>query len=232
MVNLRRNSAKLINMSRIADNLEGIKKNLGPGCRLIVVSKFRTPEEILAAYTAGQRLFAENRVQALLERRDLLPPDIEWHLIGHLQTNKVKYIAPFISMIHSVDSFKLLSEIDKQAEKCGRVIDCLLQIYVASEETKFGLTEAELIDLLENPELDALHHIRICGIMAMASLTEDEEQIAGEFSEAQRIFDRIKTQYFKDKPWFCELSTGMSSDYHIALNYGSTMVRIGSAVFA
>lgn len=196
-----------------------------------MVSKYRSIEEIKEAYDAGQRLFAENRVQALLERHEQLPTDIQWHLIGHLQTNKVKYIAPFIGMIHSVDSLKLLKVIDEQAARNNRVIDVLLQIYVATEESKFGLTEAELTELLEEGSWRNLPYIRICGLMAMASLTESESQIHSEFSEAQRIFQKIKSSYFRENPEFCELSTGMSSDYPIALEHGSTLVRIGSAVF-
>lgn len=232
MVTLYRNTAKLNNMPRIEDNLLRIKQKLKQTCRLIVVSKYRTVPEIEEAYRAGQRLFGENRVQALLERKDALPQDIEWHLIGHLQTNKVKFIAPFIAMIHSVDSLKLLKEINLQGAKNNRVIPCLLQIYVASEDTKFGLEEADLFQLLKDPMLEEMEHIEICGLMAMATLTDNTSQIQREFEHAKRIFDAVKQSFFANKPKFCELSMGMSSDYQIAQECGSTLVRIGSSIFA
>lgn len=219
-------------MSRIAENLDRISQKLGEKARLIVVSKYREIAEIQAVYQQGQRVFAENRVQALMERYEALPKDIQWHLIGHLQTNKVKYIAPFIACIHSVDSFKLLQEINKQAEKNNRIIDCLLQIYVATEDTKFGLEKSELMQLLEQEPWPELKNIRICGIMAMASNTDDLQQVENEFAEANRIFIEIKKRFFSEAEYFKELSIGMSSDYEIALRHGSTMVRIGSAVFA
>lgn len=219
-------------MSRIAENLDRISQKLGEKARLIVVSKYREIAEIQAVYQQGQRVFAENRVQALMERYEALPKDIQWHLIGHLQTNKVKYIAPFIACIHSVDSFKLLQEINKQAEKNNRIIDCLLQIYVATEDTKFGLEKSELMQLLEQEPWPELKNIRICGIMAMASNTDDLQQVESEFAEANRIFIEIKKRFFSEAEYFKELSIGMSSDYEIALRHGSTMVRIGSAVFA
>lgn len=217
-------------MPRIAENIFTIQQKLG-NCKLIVVSKYRSIDEITEAYAAGQRTFAENRVQALLERKAQLPNDIEWHLIGHLQTNKVKSIVPFISMIHSVDSLKLIQTINREAEKCDKIVPCLLQIYVAKEETKFGLDEGELIDLLEKIKLEQLDHIRICGIMAMATFTDDKNQIAEEFSKAQSLFNQVKQEYFNLDTLFRELSIGMSSDYEIALDHGSTMVRVGSAVF-
>jgi pyridoxal phosphate enzyme (YggS family) len=217
-------------MDSIERNLHVIMQKLGPA-QLVVVSKYRSIAEIKHVYDCGQRVFAENRVQALMERYSALPKDIQWHLIGHLQTNKVKYIAPFISMIHSVDSLKLLQEIDRQAAKNDRIIPCLLQIYVASEDTKFGMDEKELHDFLRNNAWRDLHHIRICGIMAMASLTVDTDQIHREFANAQRIFSEVQSEYFKNTPEFKELSTGMSSDYEIALEHGSTMVRIGCKIF-
>ncbi len=219
-------------MSRIAENLDRISQKLGEKARLIVVSKYREIAEIQAVYQQGQRVFAENRVQALMERYEALPKDIQWHLIGHLQTNKVKYIAPFIAFIHSVDSFKLLLEINKQAEKNNRIIDCLLQIYVATEDTKFGLEKTELLQLLEQEPWRELKNIRICGLLAMASNTDDLQQVEGEFAEANRIFLEVKKRFFDEAEYFKELSIGMSSDYEIALLHGSTMVRIGSAVFA
>ncbi|MBS3915325.1 MAG: YggS family pyridoxal phosphate-dependent enzyme [Bacteroidetes bacterium] len=217
-------------MDSIERNRQRIMQKLGP-TQLVVVSKYRSLNEIQQTYDAGQRVFAENRVQALMERYSLLPPDIQWHLIGHLQTNKVKYIAPFIAMIHSVDSLKLLQEIDRQAEKNNRIIPCLLQIYVATEDTKFGLDENELHLLLQNGDWKNLSHVRICGIMAMASLTEDKVQIHQEFENAHRIFLNSKSRYFQNDENFRELSIGMSSDYEIALEHGSTMVRIGSKIF-
>lgn len=231
MLLLKRKVTKLAKMSRIAENLRQIKESLGPEVDLIVVSKYRTVEEIESVYACGQRVFAENRVQALLERREALPGDIEWHLIGHLQSNKVKYIAPFVAMIHSVDSHKLLEEIHKQAEKQQRVIDCLLQVHVAQEETKFGFEPGELLEYLQTGAFRALASVRIRGLMAMASNTSDQEKVASEFEGIQTLFQSCKTRFFNDSPWFSEISTGMSSDYRIAIAHGSTMVRIGSAVF-
>jgi PLP dependent protein len=224
------NVTNLAQMSHIAENISRIKAELGP-TQLIVVSKYRTVEEIQEAYNTGQRAFAENRVQALLERAEALPKDIEWDLIGHLQTNKAKYIAPFIHMIHSIDSLKLLEEVNKQAEKCARVIDCLLQVHVAMEETKFGFSEAELLAFLQAGEWKSLAHVRICGLMAMASNTEDKVLVQSEFARVQTLFQQCKQQFFATDDAFQHISTGMSSDYPIAIKEGSTMVRVGSAVF-
>lgn len=185
----------------------------------------------MALYNEGQRVFGENRVQELLPKNEALPKDIAWHLIGHLQTNKVKYVVPFVAMIHSVDSLKLLQEIDKQAAKAGRVVDCLLQVFIATEETKFGLDEAELYALLNSPDYQAMQHIRICGLMGMASQTNDEDKVRGEFRRLAAIFSMVKEGYFADEPCFKELSMGMSSDYYIAVEEGSTLVRIGSLLF-
>jgi hypothetical protein len=160
-----------------------------------------------------------------------MPKDIEWHLIGHLQTNKVKYIAPFVSLIHSVDSLKLLSVIDKEAQKCNRVIDCLLQVYIASEETKFGLSADELHGLLQKPEFEKLQNVRVCGLMGMATFTDNMEQVRMEFRFLKNLFNEVKQTYFQNHSWFKELSMGMSSDYRIAIEEGSTMVRIGSNIF-
>lgn len=219
-------------MSAIADNLAQINSELTPGTRLVVVSKYRDVEEIRAAFNAGQRLFAENRVQALLERREQLPEEIEWHLIGHLQRNKVKYIAPFISMIHAVDSEELLREIDRQAQKNNRVIPCLLQVHVAMEETKFGFSTAELTAFYAAFRPEEYPGIRLAGLMAMASNTPDEAQVDREFAQVQALFQTLKTEVFAGNAGFCELSIGMSSDYRIAMRHGSTMVRIGTRVFA
>jgi|SRR5690606_2891379 len=198
---------------------------------LIAVSKTKSVEEIKEAYAAGQRHFGENQVQELDEKQKQLPGDIIWHQIGHLQRNKVKYIAPYIGLIHSVDSLKLLQEINKQALKSGRIIDCLLQIQISGEETKFGLEYADAIDLLRSEEYRNLENIRIVGLMGIASNTPNEKMIKEEFHDLNVLFSGIKESFFKEDPAFKELSMGMSSDYKIALEEGSTMVRIGSLVF-
>lgn len=218
--------------AQISQNIERIQNQLPDTCKLVVVSKYRELTEIQAAYAAGQRLFAENRVQALLERREHLPSDIDWHLIGHLQTNKVKYIAPFIGMIHAVDSYKLLEEINKEAGKHNRIIPCLIQLHVATEETKFGFSTEDIEAFFDLITQSPLPNTKIVGLMAMASNTTDKEQIANEFALVNRVFQQIKRRYFAQDPTFCELSIGMSSDYDIAIQNGSTLVRVGSAVFA
>jgi pyridoxal phosphate enzyme (YggS family) len=218
--------------AQISQNIERIQNQLPATCKLVVVSKYRQITEIQAAYAAGQRLFAENRVQALLERREHLPSDIDWHLIGHLQTNKVKYIAPFIGMIHAVDSYKLLEEINKEAGKHNRIIPCLIQLHVATEETKFGFSTEDIEAFFDLLTQSPLPNTKIVGLMAMASNTTDKEQIANEFALVNRVFQQIKRRYFAQDPTFCELSIGMSSDYDIAIQNGSTLVRVGSAVFA
>jgi len=216
----------------IADNIKALKRETElNSVTLVVVSKTKPVEDIQQAYDAGQRIFGENQVQELVEKYEALPKDIEWHLIGHLQTNKVKYIAPFISMIHSVDSIKLLQEINKQAQKNKRVIDCLLQIYIADEETKYGLNFDEAIDLLRSDELTELKNIRIRGLMGIATNTDNQKQIKDEFYELDTFFDGIKQSFFRKDDSFDELSMGMSSDYQLAMEMGSTMVRIGSTVF-
>ncbi len=216
----------------IADNLLKYKKELeGEQVELIAVSKNNEADAVLEAYNAGQRIFGENIVQELVEKQAVLPQDIEWHLIGHLQTNKVKYIAPFISMIESVDSLKLLAEINKQAAKHKRVIDCLLQIYIADEETKFGLDHAEAIELLRSEEYAAMKNIRITGLMGIASNNALEKQTKDEFQELKVLFDGIKMSFFRKEDSFKEVSMGMSGDYKIAIEEGSTMVRIGSNIF-
>lgn len=201
------------------------------GARLVAVSKTHTPEEIMALYEQGQRDFGENRVQELASKQEVMPKDIRWHLIGHLQTNKVKYVAPFVHLIHSVDSMKLLMEIDKQAAKAGRVIPCLLQMHIAEEETKFGLDRGELFELLSAPEFPDIRHVDILGLMGMATLTENEEQIRKEFRGLKALLEETKKKFFPEKANFRELSMGMSGDYRIALEEGSTMVRIGSLLF-
>lgn len=199
--------------------------------RLIAVSKTQAPEKILGLYAQGQRLFGENKVQEMLDKQASLPADIEWHLIGHLQTNKVKFIAPFVSLIHSVDSLRLLQEIDKQALKHGRVIDCLLQFHIAQEETKFGFNETEAYEMLRSPEFNALSNIRIAGVMGMASFTADKTLVRQEFQQLKKIFETLKQGFFSGDPAFREISMGMSGDWEIALEEGSTLLRIGSLIF-
>ena len=213
----------------IAENINHIKQEVGHNVKLVVVSKFRTISEIQAAYDAGQRIFAENKVQPLLERYEALPKDIEWHLIGHLQTNKVKYIAPFIHTIQSVDSLKLLMEINKQAAKDGRIIECLLQIYIAQEDTKFGLSKEECIGLLNAEELKTLNNIKITGLMGMATFTDDLQQVEREFKSLKSFFDEVKAQY--NLPGFETISMGMSNDYNLAIACGSNLIRVGTKVF-
>ncbi len=198
---------------------------------LVAVSKTKPVEAIQALYDAGQRDFGENKVQEMLGKQAQLPADIQWHLIGHLQRNKVKYIAPFVHLIHSVDSLALLKEIDKQAAKASRVVDCLLQIYIATEETKFGLDKQELKAILEGETYKQMRHIRIRGLMGMASNTDHESQVRQEFGGLKQLFDETKTQYFFNEPSFDILSMGMSADYDIAIEEGATMVRIGSLLF-
>ncbi|RYD77627.1 MAG: YggS family pyridoxal phosphate-dependent enzyme [Sphingobacteriales bacterium] len=216
----------------IADNLKKYKSEVETdGVKLIAVSKTQTNETILEAYNAGQRIFGENHVQEMADKYVELPKDIEWHMIGHLQSNKVKYIAPFVSLIHGVDSLKLLIEINKQALKNKRTIDCLLQVYIADEDTKFGLGHDEVIELLRSDEFQNLKNIRITGLMAIATNTKNEKQLMIEFHELKVFFDGLKLSFFQTNDSFKEISTGMSADYKIAIEEGSTMVRIGSAIF-
>ncbi len=216
----------------IADNIKTLKKETVPiKVTLIAVSKTKPVEEVQEAYDAGQRLFGENHVQELVDKYETLPKDIQWHLIGHLQTNKVKYIAPFITMIQSVDSLKLLEEINKHAEKNDRVIDCLLQAYIADEETKFGLGFDEIIELLRSEQFSTLKNIRIRGLMGIATNTDNEKQIKEEFYELKMFFDGVNQSFFRKEESFNTLSMGMSSDYKIAIEQGSTMIRLGSTIF-
>ena len=216
----------------IADNIKRLKTETSLfNATLIAVSKTKPIADLQEAYDAGQRFFGENMVQELVEKQEILPKDIQWHLIGHLQSNKVKYIAPFISMIESADSLKLLQEINKYAEKNSRVIDCLLQIYIADEETKYGLGFDEAIDLLRSEEFAALKNIRIRGLMGIATNTDNEKQIKEEFYELKTFFDGIKQSFFRQDEAFDTLSMGMSSDYKIAMAQGSNMVRLGSTIF-
>lgn len=216
----------------IADNLKQYKSEVeSDGVKLIAVSKTQPIESILEAYHAGQRIFGENHVQEMVDKEAQLPKDIEWHLIGHLQSNKVKYIAPFVKLIHGVDSLKLLQEIDKQAKKNKRIIDCLLQVYIADEDTKFGLGFDEVIEILRDEAFAELKNIRIVGLMGIATNTKNEKQITIEFHELKVFFDGIKVSFFRKEDSFKEISTGMSADYKIAIEEGSTMVRIGSSIF-
>ena len=218
-------------MYDVKGNLHEVLKRLPEGVRLVAISKYHPNEYIEAAYAEGQRIFGESHEQELRQKVETLPQDIQWHFIGHLQTNKVKYIAPYITMIEAVDSLKLLKEIDKQAEKNSRTIDVLLELHIAEEETKYGLTPDVCRQLLADGEWRELTHVRICGLMMMASYVDDEEQIRSEFRIAKNLFDELKTQYFADAPWFCERSWGMSHDYPIAIEEGSTMVRVGTSIF-
>ena len=201
------------------------------GVRLVAVSKTKPVEAIEEAYNAGQRVFGENRAQEMAEKYEVLPKDIEWHLIGHLQTNKVKYVAGFVAMIHGVESLKLLETIDKEAKKHDRVIPCLLQFHVAQEETKFGLDMEEAAALLESESYANMKNVRIEGVMGMATNTDNLTQVREEFRHLHEIFEELKQRYFADKPEFKELSMGMSGDYEIAVEEGSTMVRVGSSIF-
>ena len=216
----------------IASNISALQQELQPiGVELVAISKTKPNTDILEAYSAGQRVFGENQVQELVAKYEELPKDIQWHLVGHLQTNKVKYIASFITLIHSVDSLKVLQEINKQALKHDRTIDCLLQIFIADEDTKFGLDHAEVIELLRSEEFAALKNIRIRGLMGIASNTENQKIVKEEFYELKMLFDGIKTTYFRNEDSFNILSMGMSSDYQLAIKQGSNMVRLGSTIF-
>ena len=215
----------------VKGHLRNVLADLPQGVRLVAISKYHPNEYIQAAYDEGQRIFGESHEQELRQKVETLPRDIQWHFIGHLQTNKVKYIAPYITMIEAVDSFKLLKEIDKQAEKCGRVIDVLLEVHIAEEATKYGFPPEALRQMLSSGEWRELKHVRICGLMMMASNVDNEQQIRSEFTLARSLFVEMKTRFFADEPSFCERSWGMSHDYRIAVEEGSTMVRIGTTIF-
>ena len=218
-------------LSDVRENLHEVLRHLPEGVQLVAISKYHPNEYIEAAYAEGQRIFGESHEQELRQKHETLPKDIQWHFIGHLQTNKVKYIAPYVTMIEAVDSLKLLKEIDKQAAKCERVIDVLLELHIAEEETKYGLTPEGLRELLAAGEWRSMEHVRICGLMMMASNVDDEEQIRSEFRLAKSLFDEVKAQYFADCDYFCERSWGMSHDYLLAVQEGSTMVRVGTNIF-
>jgi PLP dependent protein len=215
----------------ISEKLKNIQTSIPSHVTLVAVSKTKPVEALMEVYDAGQRVFGENKVQEMCDKFDVMPKDILWHFIGHLQTNKVKYIAPYVALIHSVDSFKLLEEINKQALKNNRVIDCLLQFHIAQEETKFGLSENEASELIASNEFKLLKNIRIVGVMGMASFTEDNEAVRNEFQSLKKIFTNLKNEFFSKEDCFKEISMGMSGDYSLAIEEGSTMVRVGSSIF-
>ena len=215
----------------IAENIDQIKSKLPASVQLVAVSKTKPAEFIREAYNQGQRAFGENKVQEMVGKYEELPKDIQWHFIGHLQTNKVKYIAPFVHLIHGVDSFKLLKSIDAEAKKIDRVIPCLLQFHIAEEDTKFGFSTDEALEMLNSEEFKSLKHVNISGVMGMATFTNDDNQVRKEFAFLKTILAKLKSEYFAEAPDFKEISMGMSGDYRIAVEEGSTMVRIGSTIF-
>ena len=215
----------------IGERIKEIRNELPEGVRLVAVSKFHPNEAIEEAYRAGQRIFGESKVQEMTAKHESLPKDIEWHFIGHLQTNKVKYIVPYVALIHGIDSYKLLAEVDKQAAKAGRRVNCLLQLHIAREETKFGFSFDECRQMLAEGQWRQLQHIRLCGLMGMATNTDNVEQIKEEFRSLSDFFREVKSTWFADDDAFCELSMGMSHDYHEAIAEGSTLVRVGSKIF-
>lgn len=218
-------------MWNVKENLRKVLSDLPEGVRLVAVSKYHPNEYLMAAYEEGQRIFGESHEQELKQKHATLPADIEWHFIGHLQTNKVKYIAPYISMIEAVDSMKLLREINKQAAKSNRVIDVLLELHIAEEETKYGFSPEECRQFLTGGEWKELSHVRIRGLMMMATYTDDQAQIRGEMQVAANLFDEMKQTCFADEPSFSERSWGMSHDYRIAIETGATLVRVGTTIF-
>ena len=215
----------------IQKNLKEVLAQLPPNVRLVAVSKFHPNEAVEAAYAAGQRVFGESREQELSLKQAALPKDIEWHFIGHLQTNKVKYIAPYIAMIDAVDSYKLLAEIDRQAGKCGRIIPCLLEIHIAEEDTKYGFTFDSCRQMLEEGSWRELKNVTVSGVMGMATNTDSEDEIRREFGRLRDFFNELKERFFSDCDTFREISMGMSHDYPLAVEEGSTMVRVGSKIF-
>jgi len=215
----------------IAHHILQLRDSLPPGVSLLAISKYQPIEAIQEAYAAGQRMFGENHIIEMATKAAALPTDIEWHFTGHVQTNKIKYMASFVHMIHAVDSFRLLREINKHAAKHNRIIDCLLQIHIAQEETKYGLTIEECKTLLADEPWRELGHIRIAGLMAMGSHTDNMEQVRAEFRQIKQLFNELKSAYFADSPSFCHISEGMTDDYPIAIEEGSTIIRIGSMIF-
>ncbi|MBT3209074.1 MAG: YggS family pyridoxal phosphate-dependent enzyme [Bacteroidetes bacterium] len=215
----------------IKQNIRFFSETIPNSVKLVAVSKTKPNEIILEAYQAGQKIFGENKIQDLVRKYEELPKDIEWHMIGHLQTNKVKYIAPFVGLIHAVDSLKLLSTINKEAQKNNRIIKCMFQLHIAEEDTKFGLDYNKLIAILDSEEFSKFQNIEIVGLMGMATYTEEEDQIRNEFKYLANSFKKIKNKYFSESEKFCEISMGMSGDYRIAIEEGSTMIRVGSLIF-
>ena len=218
-------------METLADHLKSVQNHIPPSVQLVAVTKTHPVEILAKAYALGLRDFGENRVQEMIDKQPQLPADVRWHQIGHLQTNKVKFIAPFVHLIHSVDSLKILHEINRQALRQKRVIDCLLQVYIAKEDSKFGLDVEEVLQLLNSEEFKSMKNISICGLMGMATFTENETVVRAEFASLKQFFDQLKAQYFVDSAQFSLISMGMTSDYRVAIEEGSTMVRIGSAIF-
>ncbi len=218
-------------MSVISDQIKIITETLPDGVELVAVSKFHPVEALKEAYDAGQRIFGESRVQEISQKRLLMPDDVQWHFIGHLQTNKVRQLVPYVSLIHSVDSIKLLESINAESARIGKVVDVLLQLHVAQEETKFGFTCEDCVDMVDKGVLDRLPNVRVCGVMGMATNTDDMGKVREEFKSIKNVFDTLKQRYFADKPYFKEISMGMSDDYHIAMEEGSTLVRIGTTIF-
>jgi pyridoxal phosphate enzyme (YggS family) len=217
--------------NRIGERITALRATLPQGVTLIAVSKYHPVEAVQSAYDAGQRDFGESKAQDLKSKYEQLPKDINWHFIGHLQSNKVKYIAPFVHLVHSIDSYKLLNEVNRQGEKAGRIIPCLLQIHIAQEETKFGFTPQECKEMLAMNEWRNLENIELRGVMCMASNTDDTKQIEEEFATVQKLFNEIKETYFADNERFNIISAGMSDDYPIAIEHGSTHIRVGSSIF-
>ena len=215
----------------IKENLEKIKATLPEGVTLVAVSKTKPISDLQEAYDAGQRAFGENYPQEMRDKHEALPTDIQWHFIGHLQTNKIKYIINYVTLIHSIDTANLLEAVNKEAGKHDRVVDCLLQFHIAQEETKFGLDIEEACQLLDSEVLKQMKNVRICGVMGMATFTDDKEEVRKEFKRLKEIFDTLKRDYFADQEQFKEISMGMSDDYSIAIEEGSTMVRVGSKIF-
>ena len=218
-------------MSTIQEAILQLRAELPAGVTLLAVSKTHPASYIEEAYAVGQRDFAENKVQEMTEKAEALPKDIRWHMIGHLQTNKVKYIAPYVSLIHSIDSLRLLEIVNREAQKHNRIIDCLLQVHVAEEETKFGMTEAEVYELLQSQTIATLENVKLRGVMGMATNTDDQSRIRHDFACIRAIYNNCKAKYFAQSPDFDTVSMGMSGDYKLAIAEGSTMVRIGSAIF-
>lgn len=218
-------------MYDVAKNLHKVLDQLPKGVRLVAISKFHPKEYLSAAYAEGQRIFGESHEQELAKKVADLPKDIEWHFIGHLQTNKIKYIVPYVALIHGIDSYKLLAEVNKQAAKAGKTVNCLLQLHIAREETKFGFSFDECREMLAAGEWRELKHIRICGLMGMATNTDNDEQIKTEFCSLSSFFNEMKAKWFADAESFRELSMGMSHDYHEAIAAGSTLIRVGSKIF-